>query len=76
MDFQSCPANSEPVKRADNTSHCNPNGPVPLDCPKGAVCKMGFAVGLCCDTEISGQLMPFFGEHTGRFRSSQCQLQA
>nr|CDJ96140.1 Proteinase inhibitor I2 domain containing protein [Haemonchus contortus] len=45
-DYFDCPANSPPTRRPDGSADCDKEK---RKCPEGSSCKMGFAVGICCD---------------------------
>ncbi|PAV66006.1 hypothetical protein WR25_19440 [Diploscapter pachys] len=53
MDYNTCPANSKPIKKADGTHHCTNT----IKCEgENVYCSMGFVVGLCCNKTISDQV--------------------
>ncbi|GMR40240.1 hypothetical protein PMAYCL1PPCAC_10435 [Pristionchus mayeri] len=57
-DFNMCAANSPVVKRPNGKTHCYHEGRPEYEankCPTGSICKMGFAVGMCCDKKIEDE---------------------
>ncbi|VDL83081.1 unnamed protein product [Nippostrongylus brasiliensis] len=47
QDYNKCPANRPPVKRADGSFHCNDK----VKCPEGSSCRRGLWSGKCCDNK-------------------------
>ncbi|VDM79060.1 unnamed protein product [Strongylus vulgaris] len=54
--FLKCPANSPPVTTCNET----------MICPKGTRCTLGFAFGLCCDSEIDRQVESDYHPNCGQ----------
>ncbi|WKY11164.1 hypothetical protein Q1695_003034 [Nippostrongylus brasiliensis] len=46
-DYNKCPANRPPVKRADGSSYCDDE----VKCPEGSSCRRGLWSGKCCDNK-------------------------